>query len=194
MGAGLDQVLTGPTYQRTQEILMLHALRRLSPQPKLTIAIAAILAIGLLVAMTATQVAAPAGAKSNPAKSTAAATTLDAATAGTPVTALASQDATCDVGDVCLFYTGFDNSRYDTAHNDPSLQNNHFITAGSGQGSTVTNNAQMVWNNDPNTSVKLCTGPNQTGTCASIAPGVLMALSSTYSDNVESIIWADSSN
>jgi hypothetical protein len=42
---------------------MLHALRRLSPQPKRTIAIATILAIGMLAAMITAWVAAPVEAK-----------------------------------------------------------------------------------------------------------------------------------
>jgi hypothetical protein len=173
---------------------MLHALRRLSPQPKRTIAIATILAIGMLAAMITAWVAAPVEAKPNPAKPTIAAATLEGATAGTPVNGLAPQDGGCDVGDVCLYYTGLDSSRYDTAHNDPSLHNNHFISTGNGKGALVANNAVTVWNRDPSTPVFVCTGPGGTGTCGSVMPNVAMTLSSTYINNVESIYWGDSSN
>src|SRR4051794_24407136 len=107
----------------------------------------------------------------------------------------ASQDGACDVGDVCLYYfSNFAGSRYDTAHNDANLFNNRFITAGSGQGATVGNNAMSVWNRDPNTTVYLCTGLNSTGSCGYVLPGDFGNLSSTYSNRSQSITWADSTN
>jgi hypothetical protein len=108
---------------------------------------------------------------------------------------LASQDGSCDVGEVCLYYfSNFAGSRYDTAHNDPTLFDNRFITAGAGQLATVGANAESVWNRDPNTTVWVCTGTNQTGSCGYVAPNSYGNFNSTYFNKVDSLIWADSSN
>ena len=110
---------------------------------------------------------------------------------------LASQDGSCDVGDVCLYY--FSSSRgygsgYDTAHNDPNLFNNHFIGFGAGRGSVVGSNAEAVWNRDPRTTVYVCTGLNSQGNCGSVGPNTLGNFTSTYSNRVQSLYWADSTN
>jgi hypothetical protein len=152
---------------------------------------------GLASAATiAALAAAPAGAKPPPAAPTTAAPTLqEASPAISPATAQASQDAACDLGDVCLYWgSDFTGSSYDTAHNDEWLFNNHFITAGSGQASVVANNAESVWNRDPNTTLRVCTDANYTGTCGTVLPGQSGNFTSTFKNNVESIIWADSSN
>lgn len=110
---------------------------------------------------------------------------------------LASQDGKCQVGDVCLYFldnAGGLGSRYDTAHNDPDLVNNRFITDAIGRHATVTNNAEAIWNRDPRTAVTVCTDVNYTETCGSVGPGVLGDFTSTYRNNVESLIWADSAN
>lgn len=109
----------------------------------------------------------------------------------------ASQDGSVDVGDLGLWY--YDSSHgygsaYDTAHNDNWLFNNHFISAGAGQGAVVANNAEYAWNRDPHTTVIVCTGYNYTGSCGTIAPNGYGNLTATYRDNVESIYWADSAN
>jgi hypothetical protein len=109
----------------------------------------------------------------------------------------ASQDGSVDVGDLGLWY--FDSSHgygsvYDTSHNDNWLFDNHFISAGAGQGSVVANNSEFAWNRDPHTTVIVCTGYNYTGSCGTIGPNVYGNFTSTYRDNVESVYWADSAN
>jgi len=110
---------------------------------------------------------------------------------------LASQDGSCDVGDVCLYY--FSSSRgygsgYDTAHNDPNLFNNHFIGFGAGRGSVVGSNAEAVWNRDPRTTVYVCTGLNSQGVCGYVSPNTLGNFTSTFSNRVQSLYWTDSTN
>jgi hypothetical protein len=122
---------------------------------------------------------------------------VTAASAG--VTPLASQDGVCDVGDVCLYYFATTRgvgvgSGYDTAHNDSYLFDNHFISSGFGQGAVVGNNAEAVWNRDPRTTVWVCTGTNSTGTCGFVGPNVFGNLTSTFSNKVQSLTWADSTN
>lgn len=110
---------------------------------------------------------------------------------------MASQDGKCQVGDVCLYYfdsAGGYGSGYDTAHNDPDLSNNRFISAGAGRHATVTNNTEAVWNRDPNTYVTVCTGADYTENCGSVAPGELVDLNDVYRNNIESLTWADSAN
>ena len=115
--------------------------------------------------------------------------------------------ASCDRGNVCLYYFASTRrpvpfgSRYETAHNEPDLSNNHFTTFGPGRGATVANNAEFVWNADPRVSVKLCQtvfyGDNPAGdpaTCITVPPNTLSDLPPGYSNNVESLLWADSSN
>ena len=113
------------------------------------------------------------------------------------MTANASQDGALDVGDLGLWY--YDSSHgygsfYDTSHNDNWLFDNHFISAGAGQGSVVANDSEFAWNRDPHTTVIVCTGYNYTGTCGTIAPNTYGNLTPTYRDNVESVYWADSAN
>lgn len=109
----------------------------------------------------------------------------------------ASQDGVVDVGDLGLYYfsssLGY-GSVYDTAHNDNYLFDNHFISAGAGHGQVVGNNAEFAWNRDPHTTVIVCTGINYTGSCGTIGPNVYGNFTSTYSNRVESIYWADSTN
>jgi hypothetical protein len=120
-----------------------------------------------------------------------------AAFPATRVGTLASQDGSCDVGDVCLYYytraLGH-GSFYDTSHNDPDLRNNHFISAGSGHGQRVASNAEAVWNRDARTAVRLCTGLSSTGSCLSVSPNTVINLPAAYADKVQSITWADSTN
>jgi len=111
--------------------------------------------------------------------------------------ALGSQDGGCDVGDLCLYYLysqqGY-GSLYDTAHNDSYLFNNHFVTAGSGQGGTLGNNARAYWNRDPNAYAYVCTGVNYTGICGWLAPNSYGNLGSSYADKTQSVYWGDSTN
>jgi hypothetical protein len=109
----------------------------------------------------------------------------------------ASQDGVVDVGDLGLYYFSSNlgyGSLYDTSHNDNWLFDNHFISGGAGQGQVVANNAEFAWNRDPHTTVIVCTGYNYTGSCGVIGPNVYGNFTSTYSNKVESIYWADSSN
>jgi hypothetical protein len=108
-----------------------------------------------------------------------------------------SQDGGCDVGDLCLYYLysgqGY-GSAYDTAHNDQTVWDNHFITGGSGQWGVVANNARAYWNRDPHAYAYVCTGVNYTGSCGWLAPNAYGDLNSTYADNSESLYWGDSAN
>jgi len=109
----------------------------------------------------------------------------------------ASQDGVVDVGDLGLYYFSSNlgyGSLYDTAHNDNYLFDNHFISAGAGQHQVVGANAEFAWNRDPHTTVIVCTGINYTGSCGVIGPNVYGNFTSTYSNRVESVYWADSSN
>ena len=108
----------------------------------------------------------------------------------------APQNGTCNVGEVCLYYlhSPIFGSLYDTGHNDPNLFNNHFISAGLGRGAVVGSNAEFVWNRDPRTSVKVCTGLNYTGICGFVLPNQSGNFTSTYKNHVQSLIWADSTN
>jgi hypothetical protein len=166
--------------------------------------------------VSAALAAVPAGASSSlkpaPAPATKAAPALQGSSAaatrhtGTPpaqlralarAKTLASQDGACDVGDLCLYYLSSQQgygSLYDTAHNDSYLFNNHFVTAGSGQGGTVANNARAYWNRDPKTYAYVCTGVNYTGICGWLAPNTWGNLGTGYSDNTESVYWGDSAN
>jgi Peptidase inhibitor family I36 len=115
------------------------------------------------------------------------------ATAGAAPQAI--RDGLCNEGDACLwYYTDFKGSEYDNPHNEPNLVNNRFIGAGPGQLSQVGNNAETVFNQDGALTLVVCTGPNSTGSCGTIAPFSGGTLSPTYIDNVESIYWADSAN
>ena len=113
------------------------------------------------------------------------------------MTVNASQDGVVDVGDLGLYYydssLGY-GSLYDTSHNDNWLFDNHFISSGAGKGSVVANNSEFAWNRDPHTTVIVCTGYNYTGSCGTIAPNVYGNFTSTYSNKVESVYWADSAN
>jgi hypothetical protein len=120
-----------------------------------------------------------------------------AAFPATRVGTLASQDGSCDVGDVCLYYYTYargHGSFYDTSHNDPNLRNNHFISVGTGHGQGVASNAEAVWNRDAHTTVRVCTGLSSTGSCLSVSPNTIVDLPTAYTNKVQSITWADSTN
>ena len=108
----------------------------------------------------------------------------------------APQNGTCNVGEVCLYYlhSPIFGSLYDTGHNDPNLFNNRFISAGLGRFATVGSNAEFVWNRDPRTAVKVCTGVNYTGICGFVLPNQSGNFTPTFKNHVQSLIWADSSN
>lgn len=108
---------------------------------------------------------------------------------------LAPQDGSCDIGDVCLWYgDNFTGSAYDTPHNEPSLANNHFNTLNFGFGEHVDNNTRAVQNRDQNATVRLCTGTQYSGSCTLVLPNSASNLSPVFKDNIESLIWLDSSN
>lgn len=122
----------------------------------------------------------------------------------TPVLTMRPGLGPCRVDNVCLYYfssarsTPF-GSLYQTPHNEPNLRDNHFRSAGPGQGQIVANNAEAVWNRG-NIRVKLCKtrfyGGDARGnprSCLSIPPGI-RDLPPGYSNNVESILWTNSSN
>lgn len=112
-----------------------------------------------------------------------------------PFSRFAPQDGNCEVGEVCLYYfSNFVGSRYDTPHNDSTLFDNHFVSAGAGQGAVVGADAESVWNRDPHTTVWVCTGTNQTGSCGYVLPNQFGNFNSTFFNNVGSLIWADSTN
>ena len=106
---------------------------------------------------------------------------------------LASQDGYCDVGDLCL-YSLIYGSGYDTAHNDPNLWDNHFISPGSGRGMVVADNTEAYWNRDPRAYAYICTGINYTGTCGWLPPNSYGGLNPPLADNVGSVYWGNSAN
>lgn len=155
--------------------------------------------VAMVAALTAvpaeSKVAEPQPAAAAPISQLPSAVNATSAPKSAPTSEQLAQDGICDAGDVCLYYlANIVGSRYDTSHNDPSLFNNRFITSGSGQWSGVGNNAEAVWHRDSRVTLVICTGPNSTGTCGTVGPGVSGNLTATYKNNVESIYWADSSN
>jgi hypothetical protein len=108
----------------------------------------------------------------------------------------APQNGVCNVGEVCLYYlhSPIFGSLYDTGHNDPNLFNNHFISPGLGRGSVVGSNAEFVWNRDPRTTVRVCTGLNNTGICGVVFPNQSGNFTNTFKNRVQSLSWLDSTN
>lgn len=73
--------------------------------------------------------------------STAAALGLGSLALAAPASA-ADRDGVCNTGEVCYFFnSNFGGSRSDFFGNDANLQDNNFLSSGSGQGQTVKNNA-----------------------------------------------------
>lgn len=112
------------------------------------------------------------------------------------VSAKASSNAYCEVGEICFYWNSAAQgwgSFYDTAHNDPNLKNNHFVSTAAGKGNQVGNYTRGVWNRDPYVYAYICTGSGYTG-CGWVAPNTYGTLVSPYFDNVESVYWNDASN
>lgn len=94
-------------------------------------------------------------------------------------------------GDLCLWYSSnFVGSRTGFLRDDANLSDDRFVEAGSGQSSTVTNNAESAWNYDRFGTAFVTTSPNYTGFVGSMAPNSGGNFSATYKNNVESIYWA----
>jgi len=94
-------------------------------------------------------------------------------------------------GDFCLWYlTNYTQSRGGVGSNDSNLVNNYFVTSGSGQGSSLTNNAESDYNYDSYYTAKVTTSPNYYGYVGSVRPRTGGNFNSTYTNNVESIYWS----
>jgi hypothetical protein len=94
-------------------------------------------------------------------------------------------------GDLCLWYfSNFAGSRTGFLRNDANLADDTFVSAGSGQGQTVTNNAESAWNYDHFTTVWVATSPGFGGSNGFISPNSGGNLNATYKNNSESIFWA----
>src|SRR5215213_736286 len=94
-------------------------------------------------------------------------------------------------GDFCLWYlSNFTGSRTGFLRNDANLADDTFVGAGSGLGSTVTNNAESDWNYDRFATVFVATSPGYTGSIGFVGPSSGGNFSSTYKNNVESLYWA----
>ncbi|MEJ3743698.1 hypothetical protein WEI85_10450 [Actinomycetes bacterium KLBMP 9797] len=93
-------------------------------------------------------------------------------------------------GDLCLWwFQNYTGSRADFYFADSNLNDNVFITAGSGQGSPVGNLSESDWNYDLIYGARVCTGINGAGTCGTVPPGSGGNFNSTYRNNVESFTW-----
>jgi hypothetical protein len=93
-------------------------------------------------------------------------------------------------GDFCLWYfAGFVGSKADFFVADSNLNNNTFITAGSGQGAVVGNNSESDFNYDLNLGARVCTGTSGAGTCGTVPSNSGGNFNSTYKNNVESFTW-----
>lgn len=102
-------------------------------------------------------------------------------------------DGLCDAygyyGELCLYYLrDYRGSRSDFYLRDPSLWNNWFIAAGSGQGQVVANNSESFWNRDRVRSWWVYTGANYTGVRGLVRPGQYGNFSSTFINNVDSVL------
>ena len=95
-------------------------------------------------------------------------------------------------GDLCLWYlSGFTGSRTGFLRDDSNLVDDVFRSAGAGQGSSTTNNAESDWNYDRFNTVFVATSPGFTGSVGFIGPNSGGNFSSTYKNNVESLYWAN---
>jgi hypothetical protein len=95
-------------------------------------------------------------------------------------------------GDLCMWYfSNYNGSNTGFLRSDYNLNDDHFVSAGSGQNSLVTNNAESVWNYDHYTTAYVATSPGFTGSIGYIRPWTGGNFSSTYSNNVESLYWAN---
>ena len=169
---------------------MLHSL-------KLPAVIAGVAAIAAVAAIAGSAGAAPKPPNSAAPQRAHAASiaNLPSAVAAAQAAPQAIRDGLCNEGDACLWYlSNFKGSEYDNPHNEPNLVNNRFISAGLGQLSQVGNDAETVWNQDGSVALVVCTGPNSTGSCGTVAPFSGGTLTSTFINNVESIYWADADN
>jgi hypothetical protein len=93
-------------------------------------------------------------------------------------------------GDLCLWYLqSYAGSRGGFYNNDANLNDDVFVTAGSGQYSHIGNNAESVWNYDHYWTAWLATSPNFTGSIGYVKPYTGGNLSSTYKNNTESFYW-----
>jgi hypothetical protein len=106
-------------------------------------------------------------------------------------------DGTCNhyysdnTGDLCLWYfQNYSGSKIDFYYGDSNLFNNYFITAGSGQGAVVANNAESDFNYDGIYTAWVCTGTSSSGSCGFISPLTGGNFNTTYKNNVESFYWA----
>jgi hypothetical protein len=111
------------------------------------------------------------------------------------ITPTAHQDGHCNRdslgnGDLCLWYhQNFQGSLADFFFADANLNDNTFITAGSGQHQLVGNNSASDYNYDLWLTARVCTGVSFTGTCADIGPGANGNLDTTFRNNIESFSW-----
>ena len=126
-------------------------------------------------------------------------TVTGAAVAGRHAAPKLSQLRTGDVcsaysdghGDLCLWYfSNFTGSRTGFLRNDANLSDDRFVSAGSGQGQTVTNNAESAWNYDRFVTAWAATSPNFGGSNGFISPNSGGNFTATYKNNTESIFWS----
>ena len=160
-------------------------------------------AAAAVVALGQPASAAPSGGSPNTASGTQVAAPVTGAAAGAAragagaATALSTMhlDGTCNLysngdGDFCLWYlAGLVGSKADFFISDSNLNNNTFVTAGSGQGQVVGNNAESDFNYDLNLGARVCTGTSGSGTCGTVPSNSGGNFNSTYKNNVESFTW-----
>jgi hypothetical protein len=114
---------------------------------------------------------------------------------GVSIALAAHLDGTCNMyasgtGDLCQWYfSGYSGSRVDYYYADNSFWNDTFLSAGSGQGATVANNAESAYNYDSIWTAWVCTSTNRTGTCGYIRPRSGGNYNPSWFNNSESLYW-----
>jgi hypothetical protein len=119
----------------------------------------------------------------------------DRATTGRALTAVAAGTTSCyaytnGTGDFCQWYfQNYSASRGGIYSNDSNLSDNLFVTAGSGQYSSITNNAESDYNYDYYYTAHVTTSPNYYGSVGYVSPRTGGNFNSTFKNNVESLYW-----
>jgi hypothetical protein len=94
-------------------------------------------------------------------------------------------------GDFCSWYRANQGqSRAGVYGDDDNLWDNYFVTAGYGQGQTIANNAEYVWNLDGTYTAHPATSTGYYGNYGTVYPNQKGNYTNTYKNNVESLKWS----
>jgi hypothetical protein len=93
-------------------------------------------------------------------------------------------------GDLCLWYfQNYQGSYVDFYSNDSNLNDNVFLSPGTGQGANAANNSESDWNYDSTYTAWVCTEINYGGLCGPIPPNSGGNFNDSYRNNVASLYW-----